>query len=313
MEDEIKNVEGMQFERGYPTPQFITDHRKMEVVLENPYILLVNKKISVMQHIIPVLDKVSKEGRSLFIIAEDIEGELFSTLVVNKMRGTLNVAAVKAPSFGDEQIEILQDIAILTNGMVVTEEPDMTLFAQGVNSLGSCDRVVVNKTTTTIIGGHGDKDDIEARVLELKTQIENSSIPYKTKLQNRLAKITEGIAMISIGAASEFEIREKKDRVDDALSATYAAIKEGVVPGGGVAYIRAIKAIEDLLFYNDDENTGASIIKEAIEAPLRQIVENAGIESSVVVAEVKKRKNDYGFNVHTEKYEKFFKTGIIDP
>lgn len=312
-EDEIKSVDGMKFDKGYLSPRFITDSKKMEAVLENPYILLINKKISAMNDIVHLLDHVHKQGRSLLIIAEDVEGEMFGSLIMNKVRGTLNVAAVKAPSFGDERMEIFEDIAILTSGDVISDEKGMTLIESGITSLGSCDKVIINKTTTTIIGGHGCQEDIKFRVSELKSRIENESEPQKIKLQNRLAKLTGGIAIIYVGASSEIELKEKRDRVDDALGATRAAIEEGFVPGGGVTYIRAIEEINNVLIENADEYTGISIIKEAIEYPLRQIVENAGIESSIVVEKIKKGKTDYGYNVHTEKYEKFFKTGIIDP
>src|SRR6201993_2549413 len=297
-------VEGMQFDRGYISPYFVTNSEKMEVELQSPYILIYDKKISAMKDILHILEKVAQSGRPLLIIAEDLEGEALATLVVNKLRGTLKVAAVKAPGFGDRRKEMLQDVAILTKGIVVSEEQGYKLENADLSYLGRAERVVIDKDNTTIVGGKGKKEDITARVNQIKAQIESTTSDYdKEKLQERLAKLSGGVAVLYIGAASEVEMKEKKDRVDDALAATRAAVEEGIVPGGGTAYIRAITAIEKLKGINDDETTGIAIVKRAIEEPLRQICANAGIEGSIVVQKVKEGKDDFGFNARTEVYE----------
>ncbi|HQP04661.1 MAG TPA: chaperonin GroEL [Bacteroidales bacterium] len=310
----VKVVEGMQFDRGYISPYFINDSEKMEAVLENPYILITDKKISSMKDLMPVLEPVAQEGSSLLIVAEDVEGEALATLVVNRLRGTIKIAAVKAPGFGDRRKEMLQDIAVITNGEVITEERGLKLDHATMMQLGRAGKVVIDKENTTIINGVGDKKLIEARVNQIKAQIESTTSDYdREKLQERLAKLAGGVAVISVGAASEVEMKEKKDRYDDALHATRAAVEEGIVPGGGVAYIRAIEALSNMKGENEDENTGIAIVKRALEEPLRQIVENAGIEGSIIVQKVKEGKDDYGFNARTEKYENLFKSGVIDP
>ena len=313
-ETTVEVVEGMQFDRGYVSPYFITDTEKMEAVLENPYILITDKKVSVMKDLLPVLEPVAQAGRPLLIIAEDVEGEALATLVVNKLRGTLKVAAVKAPGFGDRRKEMLEDIAILTGGTVVTEDKGLKLESATIDMLGEAEKVTIDKENTTIVNGKGEKEQIEKRIAQIKAQIETTTSEYdKEKLQERLAKLAGGVAVIYIGAASEVEMKEKKDRVEDALNATRAAVEEGIVPGGGVALIRAQKDLDNLKGKNDDENIGIQIVRRAIEEPLRQIVENAGLEGSVVVENIKDKEGDYGFNAYTEKYENLFETGVIDP
>ena len=307
-------VEGMQFDRGYVSPYFVTNSEKMEAELQNPYILIYDKKVSTMKDILHILEKVAQTGRPLLIIAEDLEGEALATLVVNKLRGTIKVAAVKAPGFGDRRKEMLQDLAVLTAGIVVSEEQGFKLENADLTYLGSAESVTINKDNTTIVGGKGKKTDITARVNQIKAQIEVTTSDYdKEKLQERLAKLSGGVAVLYIGAATEVEMKEKKDRVDDALHATRAAVEEGIVPGGGVAYIRACETLVKLTGDNEDETTGIAIVRKAIEAPLRIIVENAGLESSIVVNKIKEGKADFGFNARTEKYENLFKAGVIDP
>jgi len=310
----VEVVEGMQFDRGYVSPYFVTNSEKMEADLENPYILIYDKKISSMKDILHILEKVAQTGRPLLIISEDLEGEALATLVVNKLRGTLKVAAVKAPGFGDRRKEMLQDIAVLTAGTVISEEQGYKLEGVDLDSLGEASAITIDKDNTTIVGGKGDKKDISARVNQIKAQIETTTSDYdKEKLQERLAKLSGGVAVLYVGAASEVEMKEKKDRVDDALHATRAAVEEGIVPGGGVAYIRAIENFDGLKGENDDETTGIQIIKRAVEDPLRQIVINSGIEGSIVVQKIKEGKGDYGFNARTEKYENLLAAGVIDP
>ena len=307
-------VEGMQFDRGYISPYFVTNSEKMEAELQNPYILIYDKKISAMKDILHILEKVAQGGRPLLIIAEDLEGEALATLVVNKLRGTIKVAAVKAPGFGDRRKEMLQDIAILTKGIVISEEQGYKLEAADLSYLGSAASVTIDKDNTTVVGGKGKKEDIVARVAQIKAQIESTTSDYdKEKLQERLAKLSGGVALLYVGAATEVEMKEKKDRVDDALHATRAAVEEGIVPGGGVAYIRAIESLEKLKGANEDETTGIAIVKRALEEPIRQIVINCGIEGSIVVQKVKEGKADFGFNARTEVYENLLKAGVIDP
>src|SRR5450432_2051639 len=315
LETTLELVEGMQFDKGYLSPHFVTNQITMEAELEDAYILINEKKISSARDLVPVLTKVAENGKPLLIIAEDIEGEALATLVVNKLRGTLKVAAVKAPGFGDRRKEMLQDIAILTKGIVIFEEMGYKLEAADLSSLGSAASVTIDKDNTTVVGGKGKKDDIVARVNQIKAQIETTTSDYdKEKLQERLAKLSGGVAVLYIGAATEVEMKEKKDRVDDALHATRAAVEEGIVPGGGVAYIRAIESLDKLKgALNEDETTGILIVKRAIEEPLRQIVHNCGIEGSIVVQKVKEGKADYGFNARTEVYENLYKAGVIDP
>ena len=313
-ETTVEVVEGMQFDRGYLSPYFITDADKMETELENPYILIYDKKISTMKDLLPILEQTAKGGRPLLIIAEDVDGEALSTLVVNKLRGALKVAAVKAPGFGDRRKAMLEDIAILTSGTVVSEERGFTLEGTTLEMLGSAEKIVIDKDNSTIINGAGNKSDITARVNQIKSQIESTTSDYdREKLQERLAKLAGGVAVLYVGAASEIEMKEKKDRVDDALAATRAAVEEGIVPGGGVAIVSASTTLAKVKADNEDEKTGVSIIERAVEEPLRQIVENAGIEGSVVVAKVKDGKVDFGFNAKTEKYENLYKSGVIDP
>ena len=314
LETTVEVVEGMQFDRGYISPYFVTDTEKMETVYENPYILIYDKKVSVMKDLLPILEAVAQSGRALIIIAEDVESEALATLVVNKIRGSLKIAAVKAPGFGDRRKEMLEDIAILTGGTVISEERGYKLESADLSHLGQAEKITIDKDNTTIVSGKGEKDDITARVNQIKAQIETTTSDYdKEKLQERLAKLAGGVAVIYVGAASEVEMKEKKDRFDDALNATRAAIEEGIIPGGGVAYIRATAAFEGIKTENEDEEIGIAIIKRAIEEPLRQIVENAGLEGSVVVQKVKEGKADFGFNAATETYEKLFKAGVIDP
>lgn len=313
-ETTIEIVEGMQFDRGYLSAYFVTNSEKMEVELEKPYILIYDKKISAMKDILHILEKIAQQGAPLLIIAEDLEGEALATLIVNKLRGTIKVAAVKAPGFGDRRKEMLNDIATLTKGIVVSEEQGYKLENATLEYLGRADRVVIDKDNTTIVGGAGKKEDITARVNQIKAQIETTTSDYdKEKLQERLAKLSGGVAVLNVGAATEMEMKEKKDRVDDALHATRAAVEEGIVPGGGIAFIRAVEALDKLKNDNEDETTGINIVKRALEEPLRQIVANAGIEGSIVVQKVKEGKGDFGFNARTEKYEKLFSAGIIDP
>jgi chaperonin GroEL len=310
----VEVVEGMQFDRGYISPYFVTNTEKMQAELQKPYILIYDKKISAMKDILKLLEKTAKTGRPLLIIAEDLDGEALATLVVNKLRGTLKVAAVKAPGFGDRRKEILQDIAVLTKGTVISEEQGYTLENAELEHLGSAETVTIDKDNTTIVGGHGDKEAINGRINQIKAQLANTTSDYdKEKLQERLARLAGGVAVLYVGAATEVEMKEKKDRVDDALHATRAAIEEGIVPGGGVAYIRASQALEQLQGKNEDESTGIAIIKRAVEEPLRQIVHNCGLEGSVVVQTIKQNKGDYGFNARTEQYENLLAAGVIDP
>lgn len=314
IETHVEVVEGMQFDRGFISPYFITDPDKMEVSLENPYILITDKKVSTMKDLLPVLEPVAQSGRALLIIAEDVDGEALATLVVNKLRGSLKIAAVKAPGFGDRRKEMLEDIAILTGGVVISEEKGLRLDGAKLEMLGRAEKITINKENTTVVNGAGDKAAILTRVTQIKTQMENTTSDYdREKMQERLAKLAGGVAVLYVGAASEVEMKEKKDRVDDALSATRAAVEEGIVPGGGVAYIRAIETLEGLKGDNDDETTGILIVKRAIEEPLRQIVTNAGLEGSVIVQKVKEGKGDFGYNARTDNYENLFKSGVIDP
>ncbi len=314
IETYVDVVEGMQFDRGYISPYFITDTEKMEAVYESPYILIYDKKISVMKDLLPILEKAAQSGRALVIIAEDVDGEALATLVVNKIRGSLKVAAVKAPGFGDRRKEMLEDIAVLTGGTVISEEKGYKLEDADLSMLGEADKVSIDKDNTTIVNGKGDKVNIDGRVNQIKAQIETTTSDYdKEKLQERLAKLAGGVAVIYVGAASEVEMKEKKDRFDDALNATRAAIEEGIIPGGGVAFIRAIEELNGMKADNEDEETGIAIVKRALEEPLRQIVENAGLEGSVIVQKVREGKGDYGFNARTEVYENLFEAGVIDP
>jgi len=307
-------VEGMQFDRGYLSPYFVTNPEKMEAELENPYILLYDKKISNMKELLPVLEPVAQQGRALLIIAEEVDGEALATLVVNKIRGSIKIAAVKAPGFGDRRKAMMEDIAILTAGTVISEEKGLKLENATLADLGRCERISIDKDNTTIINGSGKKGDIKARCEEIKTQISKTTSDYdKEKLQERLAKLSGGVAVLYVGAASEVEMKEKKDRVDDALHATRAAVEEGIVPGGGVAYIRAINELEKLQGDNEDETTGILIVRKAIEEPLRQIVFNVGGEGSVVVNKVREGKADFGYNARTEVYENMIAAGVIDP
>jgi chaperonin GroEL len=313
-ETSIELVEGMQFDRGYISPYFVTNADKMECELQNPYILIYDKKVSAMKDILHILEKVAQQGAPLVIISEDLEGEALATLVVNKLRGTLKVAAVKAPGFGDRRKEMLQDIAILTKGIVISEEQGYKLENADLTYLGRAERVTIDKDNTTIVGGKGKKDDIQARIAQIKAQIETTTSEYdREKLQERLAKLSGGVAVLQIGAATEVEMKEKKDRVDDALHATRAAVEEGIVPGGGIAYIRAIEALDRKKGSNEDETTGIAIVRRALEEPLRTIVANAGIEGSIVVQKVKEGKGDFGYNARTDEYEKLLTAGVIDP
>lgn len=314
IETYVDVVEGMQFDRGYISPYFVTDTEKMEAVFENPYILIHDKKISTMKDLLPILEKVVQTGRPMIIIAEDVEGEALATLVVNKLRGSLKIAAVKAPGFGDRRKEMLEDIAILTGGVVISEDRGYKLESADLSYLGSAEKITIDKENTTIVSGKGKKEDIEARVNQIKVQIENTTSDYdREKLQERLAKLAGGVAVIYVGAASEIEMKEKKDRFDDALNATRAAVEEGIVPGGGIAYIRSLDSLDKVKTDNEDEKTGVAIIRRALEEPLRQIVENAGIEGSVVIQNVRGKEGDYGFNARTEQYENLLESGVIDP
>ena len=313
-ETEVKTVEGMQFDRGYLSPYFVTNAENMEADLENAFILIYDKKVSTMKELLPVLEKTAQTGRPLLIIAEDVDGEALATLVVNKIRGALKVAAVKAPGFGDRRKAMLQDIAILTGGQVISEETGLKLENATLEDLGRAEKITVDKDNTTIVNGVGSKEAIQARIGEIKAQIDKTTSDYdREKLQERLAKLAGGVAVLYIGAATEVEMKEKKDRVDDALHATRAAVEEGIVPGGGVALIRASKALETLKGANDDEQTGIAIIVRAIEEPLRQIVANAGGEGAVVVNKVREGKDDFGYNARKETYENLIEAGVIDP
>ena len=313
-ETEVKVVEGMQFDRGYISAYFVTDTEKMEVVYDNPFILIYDKKISNMKDFLPILEKAVQTGKPLLVIAEDIESEALATLVVNRLRGSLKIVAVKAPGFGDRRKEMLEDIAILTGGVVISEEKGFKLEDTELNMLGQAEKITVDKENTTIVSGKGEKSAIQARIAQIKSQIEKTTSDYdREKLQERLAKLAGGVAVIHVGAASEVEMKEKKDRFDDALHATRAAIEEGILAGGGVAYIRAIKALDAIKGENDDERFGIEIVRRALEEPLRQIAENAGLEGSIVVNKVKGGKDNFGYNARTEKYEDLMGCGVIDP
>lgn len=307
-------VEGMQFDRGYVSPYFVTNADKMEAELENPYILIYDKKISAMKELLPVLEKVVQTGRPLLIIAEDVDGEALATLVVNKIRGSLKIAAVKAPGFGDRRKAMLEDIAILTGGTVISEERGYKLEAADLTYLGRAEKVSIDKDNTTIVNGAGNSDDIKARVNQIKAQIESTTSDYdREKLQERLAKLAGGVAVLYVGAATEVEMKEKKDRIDDALHATRAAVEEGVVPGGGVAFIRAIKALDRISTDNADEKTGVAIVKRALEEPLRQIAENGGVDGSIIVQKVKEGNGNFGYNARLDKFQNMLVAGVIDP
>ncbi len=307
-------VEGMQFDRGYLSPYFVTNSEKMVAELENPYILIYDKKISNMKDLLPVLEKAAQTGRPLLIISEDVEGEALATLVVNKIRGSLKIAAVKAPGFGDRRKAMLEDLAVLTGGTVISEEQGRKLEDATLEDLGTCEKISIDKDNTTLVNGAGEKSAIEGRVNQIKAQIESTTSDYdKEKLQERLAKLAGGVAVLYVGAATEVEMKEKKDRVDDALHATRAAVEEGIIPGGGVAYIRTLSSLEGLKGINADENTGIQIVRRALEEPLRQIVSNAGGEGSVVVQKVREGKGDYGYNARTDEYEDLHAAGVIDP
>lgn len=310
----IDVVEGMQFDRGYISPYFVTNTETMEVEMDKPYILIYDKKISNLKELLPILEPAVQSGRPLLIIAEDVDNEALTTLVVNRLRGQLKICAVKAPGFGDRRKEMLEDIAILTGGVVISEEKGITLESANIQMLGTAEKVTINKDNTTFVNGYGDKEAIQTRVAQIKAQIEASKSDYdKEKLHERLAKIAGGVAVLYVGAPSEVEMKEKKDRVDDALSATRAAIEEGIVPGGGVTYIRAQETLNDLKGANDDEQTGIEIVRRAIEEPLRQIVSNAGKEGAVVVQKVREGKEDFGYNARMDRYENMFEAGIVDP
>ncbi|HYG20160.1 MAG TPA: chaperonin GroEL [Ohtaekwangia sp.] len=316
-ETEVKTVEGMQFDRGYLSPYFVTNTEKMEADLDSPYILIYDKKISSMKELLPILEQSAQTGKPLLIISEEVEGEALATLVVNKIRGALRVAAVKAPGFGDRRKAMLEDIAILTGGKVISEEQGFKLENATLDMLGRAEKINIDKDNTTIVNGAGKKNDIQGRIAQIKAQIETTTSDYdKEKLQERLAKLSGGVAILYVGAATEVEMKEKKDRVDDALHATRAAVQEGIVPGGGVAYIRAIESLKDIATLgldNDDQATGVNIVRLALEAPLRTIAENAGQEGSVIVNKVRDGKKDFGYNARENKFENFFEAGIIDP
>ena len=313
-ETEVRVVEGMQFDRGYISPYFMTNGDKMEAVLDNPYILITDKKISTMKDILPILEPIAREAKSLLIVAEDVDGEALTTLVVNKIRGTLKIAAVKAPGFGDRRKEMLQDVAILTGGTVISEERGFTLENTTLDMLGVAEKIVVTKDNTTVVNGAGSAEDIRNRADQIRKQIETTTSDYdREKLQERLGKLAGGVAVLYVGAATEVEMKEKKDRVEDALSATRAAVEEGIVPGGGVAYIRASQAISTLKGDNDDETTGIHIVARAIEEPLRQIAANAGVEGSVIINKIREGKGDFGYNARTDEYVNMFEAGVIDP
>ncbi|MBO4481065.1 MAG: chaperonin GroEL [Bacteroidales bacterium] len=313
-ETQVKVVEGMQFDRGYISPYFITDAEKMEAVYENPFVLIYDKKISNMKEFLPILEKVVQSGRPLLVISEDVESEALATLVVNRLRAGLKIVAVKAPGFGDRRKEMLEDIAILTGGTVISEEKGFKLEDAYLDMLGTCEKITVDKENTTIVSGKGDKDAIEARIAQIKAQIAKTTSDYdREKLQERLAKLAGGVAVIYVGAASEVEMKEKKDRYDDALHATRAAIEEGIIPGGGVGYIRAIDALANVKAENEDQKIGIDIVRRALEEPLRQIVANAGKEGSVVVNAVREGKGTFGYNAHADKYEDLIQAGVIDP
>ena len=313
-ETEVKVVEGMQFDRGYVSPYFMTNGDKMEAVLDTPYILITDKKVSTMKDLLPVLEPIAREGKSLLIIAEDVDGEALTTLVVNKLRGTLKIAAVKAPGFGDRRKEMLQDIAVLTGGVVISEERGFTLENTTLDMLGKAEKVVVTKDNTTVVNGAGAADAIAERAGLIRKQIETTTSDYdREKLQERLGKLAGGVAVLYVGAATEVEMKEKKDRVEDALSATRAAVEEGIVPGGGVAYIRASQALAGLKGVNEDETTGIHIVARAIEEPLRQIAANAGVEGSVIINKIREGKGDFGYNARTDEYVNMFEAGVIDP
>ncbi|MFN5444595.1 MAG: chaperonin GroEL [Crocinitomicaceae bacterium] len=313
-ETEVKTVEGMQFDRGYLSPYFVTNAEKMIVEMDNPYILIYDKKISNMKELLPVLEPVVQSGKSLLIIAEDLDGEALATLVVNRIRASLKIAAVKAPGFGDRRKAMLEDIAVLTGGQVISEEKGLTLEGATLDMLGTAEKIEIDKDNTTIVNGAGNKEDISARVTQIKAQIESTTSDYdREKLQERLAKLAGGVAVLYVGAATEVEMKEKKDRVDDALAATRAAVEEGIVPGGGVALIRASESLETLKGENEDETTGIAIVKRAIEEPLRQIVANAGGEGAVIVQKVREGKDDFGYNARTEIFQDLYAAGVIDP
>ena len=313
-ETEVKTVEGMQFDRGYLSPYFVTNTEKMIVELENPYILICDKKISNIQEILPILEPVAQQGKPLLIIAEDIDGTALSTLVIKRLKAGLKIAAVKAPGFGDRRKAMLEDIAVLTGGMVISEERGYTMENATLDMLGTAEKIDIDKDNTTIVNGAGDKDTIVSRVSQIKSQMEASTSDYdKEKLQERLAKLAGGVAVLYVGAATEVEMKEKKDRVDDALSATRAAVEEGIVPGGGIALIRSIEAIDKVVGVNEDEKTGIAIIRRAVEEPLRQIIANAGDEGAVIVQKVKEGKSDFGYNARTEVFENLFAAGVVDP
>ena len=313
-ETEVKVVEGMQFDRGYISPYFMTNGDKMEAVLDDPQILITDKKISTMKDLLPILEPIAREGKSLLIIAEDVDGEALTTLVVNKLRGTLKIAAVKAPGFGDRRKEMLQDIATLTGAIVVSEERGFTLENTTPDMLGKAEKVVITKENTTIVNGAGNKDDIAERAQLIRKQIETTTSDYdREKLQERLGKLAGGVAVLYVGAATEVEMKEKKDRVEDALNATRAAVEEGFVPGGGVAYIRAAEVLKGLKGENEDENTGIHIVARALEEPLRQIAENAGVEGSVIIQKIREGKDDFGYNARTDEYVNMYEAGVIDP
>ncbi|MFW5754295.1 MAG: chaperonin GroEL [Marinilabiliaceae bacterium] len=314
IETTVEVVEGMQFDRGYISPYFVTNTEKMQAELDNPYILIHDKKISTMKDLLPVLEQTAQSGHPLLIISEDVDGEALATLVVNRLRGSLKVAAVKAPGFGDRRKEMLQDIAVLTGGTVISEETGLKLENATVDMLGRAEKITIDKENTTVVNGAGDADAIDERAKQIKAQIANSTSDYdKEKLQERLAKLAGGVAVLYVGAASEVEMKEKKDRVDDALSATRAAVEEGIVPGGGVAYLRALDALEGVKGENEDQTTGIEIVKRAIEEPLRQIVANAGKEGAVIIQKVKEGKGAYGYNARIDEYQDFFESGVIDP